>query len=109
MTSLEEQGLLQKDRLFLFSGLAAVTVFAWVYMLHMAWAMPGNAPPVQAVLDELGFRVSCTYFHYVVDHDGGHDASDLHPHGSSCLRPSISNAEVAGSLSPDVVLRPGVI
>ncbi len=42
MTSLEKQGLLQKDRLFLFSGLAAVTVFAWVYMLHMAWAMPGK-------------------------------------------------------------------
>jgi predicted metal-binding membrane protein len=41
MTSSEKEGLLTKDRLLLFAGLAMLTVFAWAYMLHMAWNMPG--------------------------------------------------------------------
>ncbi len=34
------KGLNDKDKLFLFSGLALITVFSWAYMLHMAWKMP---------------------------------------------------------------------
>jgi len=36
------ENLVQKDRLLILSGLALITVLAWVYMLHMAWEMVGT-------------------------------------------------------------------
>jgi predicted metal-binding membrane protein len=32
----------QRDRLFVFSGLAVATAISWAYMLHMAWEMSGT-------------------------------------------------------------------
>jgi predicted metal-binding membrane protein len=40
--SAEIGNLLQREQLFVFSGLALITVFAWAYMLHMAWEMLGK-------------------------------------------------------------------
>jgi predicted metal-binding membrane protein len=36
------ESLLQKDRLFIISGLALITVLAWAYMFRMAWEMVGK-------------------------------------------------------------------
>jgi predicted metal-binding membrane protein len=40
--SSEMGNLLQKDQLFILSGLALITVLAWAYMFRMAWEMVGK-------------------------------------------------------------------
>ncbi len=45
--SSEMGNLLQKDRLFILSGLSFITVLAWAYMLHMAWEMIGSGMDVK--------------------------------------------------------------
>jgi predicted metal-binding membrane protein len=40
--SSEMGNLLQREQLLVFSGLALITVLAWVYMLHMAWGVVGK-------------------------------------------------------------------
>ncbi len=41
MKSITMDRTFQRDRLYVFSGLAAITVISWAYMLHMAWGMSG--------------------------------------------------------------------
>jgi predicted metal-binding membrane protein len=80
--SSEMGNLLQKDQLFILSGLALITVLAWAYMFRMAWEMVGKGMDINlACLGHWGpGDLAHMFIYYVVDYDGGHDDSFRHPH-----------------------------
>jgi hypothetical protein len=78
------EAVFKRDRIIVISGIAVVSVLAWMYMLYLAWGMKNLDMSMEMSLPQMqswGAVDFSLMVHNVDGNDGGHDGPLGHTYG----------------------------